>query len=445
VVDAARRRLCLGESQWLFARAGSGRPIAKVLLLLRIQLGGLVMNRTYCCSLAAAIVLAGGLAVAASENEPGVSDSEIKIGNTMPYSGPASAWGVIGKSEAAYFAMVNDQGGINGRKIKFITLDDGYSPPKTVEMVRKLVEEDQVMLLFQSLGTASNTVIQDYLNERKIPQLFVATGANKWNEPKNHPWTIGWQPSYRVEARIYGRYIIANVADRKIAVLYQNDDLGKDYVTGLREGLGDKADKLIVATKSYETTDPTIDSQIVALQGSGANVLLTVAAPKFAAQTIRKVYDIGWKPTHFMANISVSIKAVMQPAGLEKGIGIITAAYLKDPTDPQWQNTPEYEEWLTWMKKYNTSANVSDANAVYGYSVSQTMASVLRACGNDPTRANVMREAAAIRDQKLPMLLPGIYVSTSADDFAPIKQMQLAKFDGTIWKLFGEVISGSEK
>jgi branched-chain amino acid transport system substrate-binding protein len=403
------------------------------------------MNRTYCCSLAAAIVLAGGLAVAASENEPGVSDSEIKIGNTMPYSGPASAWGVIGKSEAAYFAMVNDQGGINGRKIKFITLDDGYSPPKTVEMVRKLVEEDQVMLLFQSLGTASNTVIQDYLNERKIPQLFVATGANKWNEPKNHPWTIGWQPSYRVEARIYGRYIIANVADPKIAVLYQNDDLGKDYVTGLREGLGDKADKLIVATKSYETTDPTIDSQIVALQGSGANVLLTVAAPKFAAQTIRKVYDIGWKPTHFMANISVSIKAVMQPAGLEKGIGIITAAYLKDPTDPQWQNTPEYEEWLTWMKKYNTSANVSDANAVYGYSVSQAMASVLRACGNDPTRANVMREAAAIRDQKLPMLLPGIYVSTSADDFAPIKQMQLAKFDGTIWKLFGEVISGSEK
>jgi branched-chain amino acid transport system substrate-binding protein len=403
------------------------------------------MNRTYCCSLAAAIVLAGGLAVAASENEPGVSDSEIKIGNTMPYSGPASAWGVIGKSEAAYFAMVNDQGGINGRKIKFITLDDGYSPPKTVEMVRKLVEEDQVMLLFQSLGTASNTVIQDYLNERKIPQLFVATGANKWNEPKNHPWTIGWQPSYRVEARIYGRYIIANVADPKIAVLYQNDDLGKDYVTGLREGLGDKADKLIVATKSYETTDPTIDSQIVALQGSGANVLLRVAAPKFAAQTIRKVYDIGWKPTHFMANISVSIKAVMQPAGLEKGIGIITAAYLKDPTDPQWQNTPEYEEWLTWMKKYNTSANVSDANAVYGYSVSQTMASVLRACGNDPTRANVMREAAAIRDQKLPMLLPGIYVSTSADDFAPIKQMQLAKFDGTIWKLFGEVISGSEK
>jgi branched-chain amino acid transport system substrate-binding protein len=285
------------------------------------------------CVAAASSVLAGGLTLAASETDPGGSDSEIKIGNTMPYSGPASAWGVIGKSEAAYFAMINDQGGVNGRKIKFISRDDGYSPPKTVEMVRKLVEEDQVLLLFQTLGTASNTVIQDYLTEKKIPQLFVATGADKWNDPKNRPWTMGWQPSYRVEARVYGRYVITNVPDPKIAVLYQNDDLGKDYVIGLREGLGDKADKLIIATKTYETTDPTIDSQIVALQGSGANVLLTVAAPKFAAQAIRKVFDIGWKPTHFMANISASIKAVMQPAGLEKGIGIITAAYLKDPTD----------------------------------------------------------------------------------------------------------------
>jgi branched-chain amino acid transport system substrate-binding protein len=395
------------------------------------------------CLAAASAILAGGLTLAASETDPGVSDSEIKIGNTMPYSGPASAWGVIGKSESAYFAMINDQGGISGRKIKFISRDDGYSPPKTVEMVRKLVEEDQVLMLFQTLGTASNTVIQEYLTDKKIPQLFVATGADKWNDPKNHPWTMGWQPSYRVEARIYGRYIITNVPDPKIAVLYQNDDLGKDYVTGLREGLGDKADKLIIATKSYETTDPTIDSQIVALQASGANVLLTVAAPKFAAQAIRKIYDIGWKPAHFMANISVSIKAVMQPAGLEKGIGIITAGYLKDPTDPQWQNTPEYDEWLAWMKKYNTSANVTDATAVYGYSVSQTMTAVLKSCGNDLTRANVMRQAAAITDQKLPMLLPGISVSTSADDFAPIKQMQLAKFDGTIWKLFGDVISGS--
>jgi branched-chain amino acid transport system substrate-binding protein len=299
------------------------------------------------------------------------------------------------------------------------------------------------LLLFQTLGTPSNIAIQSYLNENKIPQLFVASGADKWNDPSNHPWTIGWQPSYRLEGRIYGRYILKNLPAAKIAMLYQNDDLGKDYFLGLREGLGDKADKLIVATKTYETTDPTVDSQIVALQGSGANVLLTVAAPKFAAQAIRKVYDIGWKPTHFLSGISASVKAVMQPAGPEKGIGIITTAYIKEPTDPQWHDTPEYNEWLDWMKKYNTSANIADVFAVYGYSVSQTMISVLKACGNDLTRANVMRQAANIHDQKLPMVLPGITISTSADDFAPIKQMQMEKFDGTSWKLFGEVLSGA--
>ena len=367
-------------------------------------------------------VLAGGLAFAGSQSDPGVSDTEIKIGNAMPYSGPASAWGMVGKSEAAYFAMINDQGGVNGRKINFISRDDGYSPPKTVEMVRKLVEEDQVLLLFQTLGTASNAAVQDYLNDRKIPQLFVATGADRWNDPKKHPWTMGWQPSYRVEARIYGRYILSNLSDAKIAVLYQNDDLGKDYFIGLREGLGDKADKMIVAATTYETTDPTVDSQIVALHGSGANVLVTVAAPKFAAQSIRKVYDIDWRPTHFLANISTSIKAVMQPAGLEKAIGIITATYIKDPTDPQWQETPEYEEWQAWMTKYNTSANLSDGFAVYGYSVSQTLISILKACGNDLTRLNVMRQAANIRDQKLSMLVPGITISTSADDFAPLSR-----------------------
>jgi branched-chain amino acid transport system substrate-binding protein len=401
------------------------------------------MRSAYWAFLTISSVLAGGLSFAASQYDQGVSDTEIKVGNTMPYSGPASAWGVIGKSEAAYFAMVNDQGGINGRKINFITRDDGYSPPKTVEMVRKLVEEDQVFLLFQTLGTASNAAVQDYLNERKIPQLFVATGAERWNDPKNHPWTMGWQPSYRAEARIYSRYILSNLPDAKIAVLYQNDDLGKDYFIGLREGLGDKADKMIVATKTYETTDPTVDSQIVALHGSGANVLVTVAAPKFAAQTIRKVYDIDWRPTHFLASISTSMKAVMQPAGPEKGVGIISANYIKDPTDRQWQETPEYKEWLTWMNKYNTSANLADGFAVYGYSVSQTLISVLKACGSDLTRANVMRQAANIRDQKLPTLVPGIRISTNADDFAPIKQMQLAKFDGTTWRLFGDVISGS--
>jgi branched-chain amino acid transport system substrate-binding protein len=388
-------------------------------------------------------MLAGGLAFAAGQYGPGVSDTEIKIGNTMPYSGPASAYGAIGKAEAAYFTMINEQGGINGRKINFISRDDGYSPPKAVELVRQLVEQDQVLFLFQTLGTPSNTAIQGYLNDNKVPQLFVATGADKWNDPKNHPWTMGWQPSYRVEARIYARYILKNLPDAKIAVLYQNDDFGKDYLIGLREGLGAKADKMIVATQSYETTDPTVDSQVASLQGSGADVLLTAATPKFAAQAIRKVFDIGWKPTHFLTNVSISVKAVLQPAGPEKGVGIISAGYLKEPTDPQWKNTPEYNEWLDWMKKYNSSANVADGNNVYGYTVSQTMVDVLKAAGNNLTRENIMKQAANIHSEKLPMLLPGITISTSPTDFAPIKQMQLEKFDGTTWQLFGEVLSGA--
>ncbi len=392
---------------------------------------------------ATGLVFATALAFAGGQYSPGAGDTEIKIGNTMPYSGPASAYGAVGKAEAAYFAMINDQGGINGRKINFITRDDGYSPPKTVELVRQLVEQDQVLLLFNTLGTPPNSAIRGYLNDNKVPQLFVATGADKWNDPKHYPWTMGWLPSYRVEARIYARYILKNLPNAKIAVLYQNDDFGKDYLVGLREGLGDKADKMIVATKTYETTDPTVDSQIVALQGSGSDVLLTAAIPKFAAQAIRKVYDIGWKPTHFLTNVSASVKAVLQPAGPEKGVGIISAGYLKEPTDPQWQDTPEYKEWLAWMKKYNTSGNVADGNNVSGYSVAQTMVAVLKASGDNLTRENVMKQAASIHDEKLPMLLPGITVSTSADDFAPIKQMQLEKFDGTTWQLFGEVISGS--
>ena len=404
----------------------------------------MTMKQTIVTSLAAAsLVLASGLAFAAGQYGPGVSDTEIKIGNTMPYSGPASAYGAIGKAEAAYFAMINDQGGINGRKINFISRDDGYSPPKTVELVRQLVEEEHVLLLFNTLGTPPNSAIRGYLNDSKVPQLFVATGADKWNDPKHYPWTMGWQPSYRVEARIYARYILKNLPNAKIAVLYQNDDFGKDYLVGVREGLGDKADKMIVATQTYETTDPTVDSQIVALQGSGADVLLTAAIPKFAAQAIRKVYDIGWKPTHFLTNVSASVKAVLQPAGPEKGVGIISAGYLKEPTDPQWQDTPEYKEWLAWMKKYNTSGNVADGNNVSGYSFAQTLVAVLKASGGNVTRENVMKQAASIHNMTLPMLLPGITVSTSADDFAPVKQMQLEKFDGTTWRLFGEVISGS--
>jgi branched-chain amino acid transport system substrate-binding protein len=392
---------------------------------------------------AASLVLASALAVAAGQYGPGVSDTEIKIGNTMPYSGPASGYSAIGKLQAAYFAMINDQGGVNGRKINYISRDDGYSPPKTVEQVRKLVEEDQVLLLFQTLGTPPNLAIRGYLNDNKIPQLFVGSGADQWNDPKNYPWTMGWQPSYGTESRIYARYILKNLPDAKVAVLYQNDDFGKDYVNGLRAGLGDKAGKMIVATQSYETTDPTVDSQVVALQASGANVLLTAAIPKFTSLAIRKVYDIGWRPTHFINSVSTSVGSVMKPAGIEKGIGVISGAFNKDPTDPQWQDTPEYREWLAWMKKYNPSGNVADTLTVYGYATAQTMVAVLKASGDNLTRDNVMKEATGLHDLKLPMLLPGITISTSADDYAPIKQMQLQKFDGTIWKVFGDVMTGS--
>ncbi len=391
----------------------------------------------------ASLIVASSLAFSAGQYGPGASDTEIKIGNTMPYSGPASAYGAIGKSETAYFNMLNEQGGINGRKINYISRDDGYSPPKTVEQVRQLVEQDQVLFLFNTLGTPPNTAIRGYLNDSKVPQLLVATGADKWNDPKHFPWTMGWQPSYRIEARIYARYILKNLPNAKIAVLYQNDDFGKDYLIGLQEGLGDKAGKMIVATKTYETTDPTVDSQIVALQGSGADVLLTAAIPKFAAQAIRKVYDIGWKPTHFMTNVSSSVGAVFKPAGPEKGVGIVSAGYLKDPTDPQWQDAPDFKEWLAWMKKYNAGGNLADGNNVTGYAVASTLVPILKASGNNLTRDNIMKQAASLHDLKVPMLLPGITVSTGPDDFAPIKQMQLMKFNGETWKLFGEVISGS--
>jgi branched-chain amino acid transport system substrate-binding protein len=392
---------------------------------------------------AVGLVFAGVLCATAGQYGPGVSDTEIKIGNTMPYSGPGSGYSAIGKSLAAYFAMINEQGGVNGRKINFISRDDSYSPPKTVEQVRKLIEEDQVLVLFQSLGTPTNLAIRGYLNENKVPQLFVGSGADQWNDPAHYPWTIGWQPSYGTEARIFARYVLKNAPDGKIAVLYQNDDFGKDYLKGLRAGLGDKADKMVIATQSYETTDPTVDSQVVALQASGATVLLTAAIPKFTTLAIRKVFDVGWKPTQFINSVSTSVGSVMKPAGAEKGVGILSAAYTKDPTDPQWQETPEYKDWLAWMKKYNTSGNVADSFTVYGYSTAQTLIAVLKACGDDLTRENVMKQAANLRGLKLPMLLPGITLSTAADDYAPVKQMQLQKFDGNTWKVFGEVMTGS--
>ena len=396
-----------------------------------------------------ALIVAGNLAAVsngiciAAEYSPGASDTEIKIGNTMPYSGPASGYSAIGKSLSAYFAMINDQGGINGRKINFISRDDAYSPPKTVEVVRKLVEEDQVLMVFQSLGTPPNLAIRGYLNDNKIPQLFVGSGADQWNDPKRYPWTMGWQPSYGTEARIFARYVLENLPDAKIAVLYQNDDFGKDYVNGMRSGLGDKAGKMIVATQSYETTDPTVDSQVSALQASGADVLLTAAIPKFTTLAIRKVYDIGWRPTQFVNSVSTSVGSVMKPAGAEKSAGVMSATYTKDPSDPRWQDTPEYKDWLAWMKKYNASVSLNDSLAVYGYSTAQTLVAVLRASGDNLTREHVMQVAAGLHDLRLPMLLPGITISTGPGDYAPIKQMQLQKFDGSSWKVFGDVIKGS--
>jgi branched-chain amino acid transport system substrate-binding protein len=388
----------------------------------------------------ALLALAGG--TAAAKETPGVTATEIKIGQTMPYSGPASAYGAIGKGEVAFFNMINEKGGVNGHKITLLSVDDGYSPPKAVEQIRKLVESDGVAFIFQSLGTPSNTAIQKYLNQKKIPQLFVATGADKWSDYKNNPWTIGWQPSYRIEARIYAKYMLKEKPAAKVCVLYQNDDFGKDYIVGLKEGLGDKYDKMVVKEASYEVTDATVDSQVVTLQGSGCDVLVTAATPKFAAQTIRKVFDIGWKPLHFMTNVSVSIASVMKPAGFEKGVGIITGAYLKDPTDPTLKDDPAMNEWRDFMKKYLPDADATDVNYVYAYGVSQTLVQVLKQCGADLSRENVMKQAASLSHFKVGVAVPGTELNTSASDFRPFSQMQLAKFDGKSYVRFGEVISG---
>jgi branched-chain amino acid transport system substrate-binding protein len=375
-------------------------------------------------------------------NTPGITDKEIKIGQTMPYSGNASAYGSIGKAELAYFKMINEQGGINGRKLNLISLDDGYSPPKTVELVRRLVEQEEVAFLFQTLGTPSNSAIHQYCNDEKVPQLFVATGATKWNDPKGHPWTMGWQPNYQTEARIYAKHILATKPDAKIAVLYQNDDFGKDYVIGLKAGLGDKYAKMVVKEVSYESTDPTVDSQIVTLQGSGADMLLTAAIPKYAAQTIRKAFDIGWKPTHYLTNVSISVGSVLEPAGLEKSAGIISADYRKDASDPRWKDDAGYKQWLAFMQKNMPDADLKDNNYPYGMMVAMTLVQVLKQCGNDLSRETIMKQAASIKDLELPMLLPGIKLNTSATDFAPIEQMQLQRFNGKSWELFGEVLSG---
>ena len=392
-------------------------------------------------SAAVGVAAAARPALAKGKYDDGASDSEIKIGHTNPYSGPASAYGAIGKAISAYFDKVNAEGGINGRKIKFITQDDGYSPPKTVEVIRQLVEQEKVLFVFNTLGTPPNTAIQKYMNAKKVPQLFVATGASKWGKPKEFPWTMGWQPDYNTEGQIYAKYLLANVKDPKIAVLYQNDDYGKDYLEGFHTGLGAAGKKAIISEVSYEVTDPTVDSQVIQMANTKANAFFNITTPKFAAQAIKKAGEIGWKPLHFLNNVSASVSSVLKPAGFEHSQGILTAAYLKDPTDKQWQGHQAYIEWLDWMKKYNAQGNVNDSFNVYGYTVAQTMVQTLKQCGDDLTRANVMKQAANLKNLSLPMLLPGIKINTSPTDFYPIQSVQLQRFKGETWELFGDVLS----
>ncbi len=389
----------------------------------------------------ALLAVTSGGALAQKKYDTGATDTEIKIGNIMPYSGPASAYGVIGKTEQAYFNKINAEGGINGRKINFISYDDGYSPPKTVEQARKLVESDDVLFIFNSLGTPPNSAIQKYMNSKKVPQLFVATGATKWNDPKEFPWTMGWQPNYQSESRIYAKYILKELPNAKIAILYQNDDYGKDYVKGLKDGLGAKAATMIVAEESYETTQPTIDSNIVKLKSTNADVFFNVTTPKFAAQAIKKMNEIEWRPLHILNNVSSSVGSVMKPAGFENAQGIISSNYLKDPSDPQWKDDAGMKAFDEFLAKYFPEGNRIDTNLIYGYTVAQGIVHVLKACGDDLTRENVMKQAASIKGLEIGSLLPGVKVNTSASNFAPISQLQLMKFNGDKWDLFGDVIS----
>ncbi|WP_407157990.1 ABC transporter substrate-binding protein [Bradyrhizobium sp. STM 3557] len=403
----------------------------------------MILTRRAAVVSAALVILAATCAARAADKkyDTGATDTEIKIGNIMPYSGPASAYGIIGRTEAAYFNKINSEGGINGRKINFISYDDAYSPPKAVEQARKLVESDEVLLIFNSLGTPSNSAIQKYMNAKKVPQLFVATGATKWNDPKDYPWTMGWQPSYQSEARIYAKWLLKEKPGAKIAVLYQNDDYGKDYLKGLKDGLGNKAASMIIAEESYETTEPTIDNHIVKLKSSGADVFVDIATPKFAAQAIKKVAEIEWKALHILNNVSVSIGSVIKPAGFANAQGIISAHYLKDTTDPRWTNDPGMKAYLEFMTKYFPEGDKLDNGTVVGYGVAQTLVQVLKQCGDNLTRENVMKQAASLRDFRTEVLLPGITINTSPTDFAPISQLQLMRFTGERWDLFGDVIS----
>ena len=389
-----------------------------------------------------AITLAGP-ASAQKKYDPGATDTEIKIGNIMPYSGPASAYATIGKTEDAYFKKLNAEGGINGRKINFISYDDGYNPAKTVEQARKLVEADEVLLVFNPLGTPGNTAIQKYMNAKKVPQIFVSTGAAKWNDPKTFPWTIGWQPNYQTEARIYATYILKNHPGKTIGVMYQNDDFGKDYLTGLREGLGDQASKLIVVESSYETTSPTVDSQVVQIKTANPDIFINISTPKFAAQAIKKLGELKWTPIHFLTNVSVSVGSVMKPAGYENGQGVLSAAYLKDPKDPQWKDDAGLNEWRVFMTKWYPEGDQEDAATVFGYGVAKGLEQVLRQCKDDLSRENIMKQAANLNFE-IGVYLPGTKIKTSPTDFAPLEQLQMMRFKGESWELFGPLMSGEK-
>ena len=399
--------------------------------------------------LAAAVTAAAAMtavpASAQKKYDDGASDTEIVIGNTYAYSGNVSAYGIIGRTHDAFFKMINEKGGVNGRKIRFISYDDAFAPPKTVEMIRKLVEEDKVLLIFNTLGTAPNTAIQKYLNAKKVPQLFVATGASKWGNPKEYPWTMGWQPDYVTESKIYAKHILDNHKDAKIGILMQNDDYGKDYLTGFKEGLGKDADKMIIQLSTYEATDPTIDSQMIQLKNSGANVFFNITTPKFAAQAIKKAGEIGWKPVHYLNSVSASVGAVMKPAGFEHCQGIISSFYMKDITDPQWEKDADFQEWKAFMAKYNAQADLKDQFTAYAYAAASTLVETLKKAGDNLTRENIMKVAASHQGLKIPLLLPGVTVNTSATDFYPIQSEQLAVFKGERFELTGSVISGESK
>ncbi len=402
----------------------------------------MIRRRSLLTAAAAASFVPAAPAILRAADTTGVTATEIRIGNTCPTSGPASAYGTIGKADAAAFRMANDMGGFAGRKVNFITYDDSYSPPKTVEQIRRLVEQDRVACLFNTLGTPSNTAIVKYCNSKKVPQMFVSSGADKWGNYKEHPWTIGWQPSYVTESQVYAKYILKEQPDAKIGILYQNDDFGKDYLTGFRDVLKDRFEA-VVTLASYEVTDATIDSQLVSLRGAGVTVLMTVATPKFAAQTIRRVADMGWKPMHVLTGVSVSVGTVIEPAGREKAVGIISSSYAKDPTDPQYANDPGMNEWRAFMAKYYPEGDVKDASNVFAYGISLTMMKVLKQCGNDLSRENMMKQAANLKNLESPILLPGIRINTSPTDFHPIQQLKLMRWNGKIWELFGDIIDGA--